>query len=282
MHQSSIDDLLPQKNLEVAKSWRHLRLISTLLKIGSNATPSQDRLMRLIVLKGCQWAFDLRTVIPPFREFVDYLNLTAKHILTTCHAYREFMNEEWGDDWYTGLKGLHQGSIAKVVDCELRQLHGKVDAIITSPPYPGVHMLYGRWQVFGRRETELPLWIIGTPSRLSEGTYTMHSRRDTDNTTYFAMLHESMRAARMLIKSEGYMIQMVGFSEPSEQLPTFIRSIESSGFKEVRSQRLSTARDGRLWRAVPRRKWYTKSLEAPLRTKSEVVLIFRASSTRAL
>lgn len=31
--------------------------------------------------------------------------------------------------------------------------------ILTSPPYPGVHVLYHRWQVQGRKETPAPFWI---------------------------------------------------------------------------------------------------------------------------
>jgi hypothetical protein len=33
--------------------------------------------------------------------------------------------------------------------------------VLTSPPYPGVHVLYHRWQVDGRKETPLPFMIAG-------------------------------------------------------------------------------------------------------------------------
>ena len=31
--------------------------------------------------------------------------------------------------------------------------------VVTSPPYPGVHVLYHRWQVDGRKEAPLPFMI---------------------------------------------------------------------------------------------------------------------------
>jgi hypothetical protein len=37
----------------------------------------------------------------------------------------------------------------------------KAKLIVTSPPYPGVHVLYHRWHVDGRRETPAPYWIAG-------------------------------------------------------------------------------------------------------------------------
>ena len=33
--------------------------------------------------------------------------------------------------------------------------------VLTSPPYPGVHVLYHRWQVDGRKEAPGPFWIAG-------------------------------------------------------------------------------------------------------------------------
>ena len=44
----------------------------------------------------------------------------------------------------------------------LRRLPIKL--VLTSPPYPGVHVLYHRWQVQGRRETPAPFWIVTAAS----------------------------------------------------------------------------------------------------------------------
>jgi hypothetical protein len=36
---------------------------------------------------------------------------------------------------------------------------GRPKLVLTSPPYPGLHVLYHRWQVKGRRETPAPFWV---------------------------------------------------------------------------------------------------------------------------
>ena len=40
--------------------------------------------------------------------------------------------------------------------------------VVTSPPYPGVHVLYHRWQVDGRKEAPLP-FMIANKHRIVEG-----------------------------------------------------------------------------------------------------------------
>ena len=49
---------------------------------------------------------------------------------------------------------------------------GKVKLILTSPPYPGIHISYNKWQLHGRRDTKLPYWIMNSrPPVLTKFTY---------------------------------------------------------------------------------------------------------------
>jgi DNA modification methylase len=272
----SIAPTLPVENLELVSSWRHLRLVSQLISNGQDRSPTYDRLTRQTVLRTCQWAFDVRTEIPPFPLFVSQMLQVCEEVLNTCHAFSEFMDEEWGRGWRRVTPSIFEGTSSEVLKREFRKTSEKVDAVVTSPPYPGVHVLYGKWQVRGRRETDLPLWIIDSDRRPREGDYTLHSRRDVENNSYFQLLAENMCGVRNAMKTGGYMVQMVGFNDPQNQLERFVKTIEREGFSEVRSKRLATFEDGRLWREVPSRRWYANAKGSGVQTKKEVVLIFRS------
>lgn len=266
----------PIQNLDYRHNWRIVKLIDALIVSADSHSDKFSIVTRQILLRSAQWAFDNRRSTPSFREFVDFALKTCEDVLITVRAFDESINEEWGLDRTKNSHRVFIGSADKVLDRFNKRKSEKCDAIVTSPPYPGVHMLYGRWQVGGRRESELPLWIAGAESYLREGDYTMHARRESDNSSYFDLLSKSMEACRGAIREGGWMVQMVGFSDPSKQLNLYLRCMAAVGFKEVTSQRLATRRDQRLWRSVPSRKWYANSPGNPLPTKQEVVLLFKA------
>lgn len=267
---------LPTDNLKVRESWRHLRLISALIESAEVQSPTHARLTRQVLLRASQWAFDLRTSTPTFGEFSDFLKKSCREVLVTCHAFREYMDEEWGAGWRRLMPEIFTGQTSDVTTKRLTNYVGKIDAIVTSPPYPGVHVLYGRWQVQGRRETDLPMWLIGKSPTLKEGDYTLHARRGADNGKYFELLHESMTGCHQVLRSGGYMIQMVGFNKPATQLSQYLDAVKSAGFKEVTSKNLASHVDNRLWREVPGRRWYASNAPSARNTKREVVLVFRA------
>ena len=49
--------------------------------------------------------------------------------------------------------------------------------VLTSPPYPGVHVLYHRWQVDGRKEAPLPFMIANKLDGAGLSYYTMGDRK---------------------------------------------------------------------------------------------------------
>lgn len=272
----SLPSSMPVRNLDLQRSWRHLRLIASLLDFPTDVTPLRERVLRQVVLKSSQWAFDVKSELPTFGQFVDHLNEAAIHIVDVCETFSDQLDDEWGREWRYLRSTVYNGNSVDVIAKKLSESIGKVDAVITSPPYPGVHVLYGRWQVYGRRETDLPYWILGKSPTLSEGNYTMHSRREPDSATYFRSLSEIMHATRKLMRRDSLMIQMVGFNKPRKQLDTYLKCVASAGFRELRSSRLATCKDGRLWRTVPSRRWYTTANGGQLGTSNEVVLLFQA------
>ena len=51
---------------------------------------------------------------------------------------------------------------------------------------------------------------------------------------------------------------MLAFSEVSWQLPRYLDAMDSAGLREVLLPKLKDEADGRLWRSVPGRRWYSE------------------------
>jgi hypothetical protein len=144
--------------------------------------------------------------------------------------------------------------------------------ILTSPPYPGVHVLYHRWQVDGRKEAPLPFMIANKLDGAGSSYYTMGDRKYPELRTYFEKIKASMSSIAALANKRTVVVQMVAFSEPRWQLPRYLETMEDAGLTEVFLPALSKEADGRLWRSVPSRRWYSQQRgETP--GSQEVVLI---------
>jgi hypothetical protein len=139
--------------------------------------------------------------------------------------------------------------------------------ILTSPPYAGVHVLYGRWQVLGRRETTAPFWIANSADGHGPSHYTFGHRQNECG--YFVKLQAAFRGLARIAGPETKIIQLVGFARPERQLRTYLRTLSECGFEEV-----SLGLSQRLWRQVPNRRWHADQLGATASSR-EVVLVHR-------
>ena len=143
--------------------------------------------------------------------------------------------------------------------------------VVTSPPYPGVHVLYHRWQVQGRRETPAPFWLANTLDGSGETYYTFGNRKQPFLDSYFATLRDSFSAIRHLLAPDALIVQLVAFTKPDWQLPLFLKTMENAGYQEAD---LSYELGNRLWRKVPGRKWYA-SQRGDIPCSREVALFHR-------
>ena len=151
--------------------------------------------------------------------------------------------------------------------------------IVTSPPYPGVHVLYHRFQVDGRKETPLPFLIAGKRDGVGSSYYTMGDRQYPELATYFANIKATMSSAASLADDHTMILQMLAFSDARWQLPRYLEAMQEAGLKEVFLPSLQGERDGRLWRSVPSRRWYSDQRgETP--ASQEVVLLHRKADGR--
>lgn len=144
--------------------------------------------------------------------------------------------------------------------------------IVTSPPYPGVHILYHRWQVEGRRETPAPYWIAALKDGHFASHYTFGSRSGVGLENYFKNLVQAFTSIRKIVDKATTVVQLVAFSNASEQLQQYLNAMEDAGFCECRL--VDAAGQDRLWRTVPNRKWYCHTGNGRDSTK-EVALFHR-------
>ena len=142
-----------QRNLDGQDLWR----IRKTIEIAANEAAGfsrarQRRFARAVILKSAQAALDTRKDFPSVLSFRRSLGRNAKSM---GEALVELAQNVSAHRHAEGQAiTLKKGSAESVGD--LVRLNGKrARLIVTSPPYPGVHVLYHRWQVRGGRETPL-------------------------------------------------------------------------------------------------------------------------------
>jgi DNA modification methylase len=151
----------------------------------------------------------------------------------------------------------------------------KASLVVTSPPYPGVHVLYHRWQVDGRRETPAPYWIINRDDGQYASYYTFGDRQSTTEAYFIASLR-TLQSIRRVIKKGGFVVQLVAFNKPEVQLSRYLSNMAAAGFEEVALNDLGEMdAEKRIWREVPNRKWHAAS-KGKTHSSREVVLVHRA------
>jgi hypothetical protein len=150
-----------------------------------------------------------------------------------------------------------------------------VKLVLTSPPYPGIHVLYHRWQINGRKESPAPFVIAGSLDGAGASYYTLGSRNEPNLRRYFENLERSFNGIRSVLDRRSLIIQLVAFSDPKWQLPAYLRAMGRAGYVELAAKcRNDFLSDGRLWRSVPGRRWYANA-QGPLSSSREVLLFHR-------
>ena len=257
------------KHLDHPNRWRLRKAIeqgiaaSILLE-----TPRLEAFGRCAVLRTGQWALDGRARIPSLDDFRDFLKVTATEMVDGAQALRAAVPSP-----RPIVEVINRPAAGLESDERLQAWHAP-QLILTSPPYPGVHVLYHRWQVDGRKEAPAPFWIAGKLDGAGSSHYTMGDRKYPELRTYFDNIRASMSSVAALADQQTVVVQMVAFSDASWQLPRYLEILEEAGLQEMFLPALRGERDGRLWRSVPSRRWYSDQRgETP--GSQEVVLFHR-------
>ncbi len=262
------------KDLDAPDTWRIRSLIALALESLESLPAARQRdFGRCTVLRTAQWALDMRSEIPSVQEFRTGLISQASSMLTAARAFADELAEEFHTPMILtqGAPGL----------ASRREVDGEApDLILTSPPYPGVYVNYHRWKMRGRREIRAPYWIANCADGRGISSYTMSAKSGPTYDLYFDRLGSAFADLRTIASVKTIVVQMVGFNDGRDQLLRYLSTMNEAGFEELKYPALSTTRDGRLWRSVPGRRWWTTTSSMQgiaTHTAREVLLIHRTA-----
>ncbi len=248
--------------------------LSGALELSRNMPQRRRNFARAALLRLGQWALDCRDFKAPRRrrladrlpELVDEMLGGLAEFVASCSAAGVAKHAI-----ASRRVLLHGSAVALHEHPRIRALRGRPRLVFTSPPYPGVHVLYHRWQYQGRRETAAPYWIADVLDGSGPSYYCGGSRTPTGLANYFQMIADAFTSVARIMHQEGLVVQIVGFSDAAQQFPLYLRAMEMAGFREVHAGGLQ---EGRLERRVANRKWYAK-LQGDIDAATEFLLVHR-------
>lgn len=265
-----------ERNLHGADVWRLRDAIRLGLEtIGSLSNPRQEQFARCVLMKTAQWAIDGRKTFPRVADFRQKL---------MCYYQEMKLGEQQLHDAArkNGAHTIH--SAGRSVRCLNRSAIGLEDEralngerprlILTSPPYPGIHVLYHRWQVQGGKETPAPFLIANKLDGDGSSFYTMGDRKQAGLPNYFSDIQQAFSSLAKVAGPKTIVVQMVSFAEPDWQLPRYLSTMESTGFTEIHPSDVDGQMFTRVHRDVPRRKWHA-NYKGRTQGSTEIVLFHR-------
>lgn len=249
-----------QKHLSNSKTWQIRKLIEQYLyelEI-TTADDSEKDFLRCVLLKTAQWALDSKKTIPATKLFKDKLLENFSKMLDGANDYWDQISDVGSLAVNSPANQIHQHKNLFVKSPKL---------VVTSPPYPGIHVVYHRWQIFGSKETPAPFWIANSLDGHGLSHYAMGSRNQKGLKSYFQNILQSYSSIRKICNSETMVVQVLAFSQIDWQLPKYLQTMEDAGFKEILP-------DDRIWRDVPNRKWYAQQ-KGNTSSSREVILFHK-------
>lgn len=267
------------RNFTGSETWALRKLIAQALTTLDGLSDAPRLFVRCALLRSAQWALDLRDEIPSASDFRDYLVTNLKRMSECARDYRAAVRAVEPDpDRRAKLRPvLFEKPARFAASAAALKRRQKPKLVLTSPPYPGVYVLYHRWKIHARKETPLPYWIANSLDGRGLSHYILGPRLEPNLTQYFKNLEGSFKALAGVSSSETVFAQVVGFSEPEWQLDCYLTALASAGLEEIQFPEMATGGDGRLWRTVPGRRWFATHQGAADNTAREVVLFHRAS-----
>jgi hypothetical protein len=214
-----------------------------------------QRLAQLIVLRTGQICFDCRQTRVHPGVVSDVFQTVARETLWKA---KDFAIQS---ERSTVVQGQGRRLCVVQTDAEVvpRYLGSKlksVSLVITSPPYPGIHVLYHRWQYRGRREVPLPYQILNLTDGSCEAQYTLGSRQEAGNRRYFSRIRNIFSRLNQALRAGTYVVQVLSFSQPDWQCEQYLREMREAGLVQVTGHGFER---GTVLRAIPNRRWYVRT-----------------------
>ena len=236
--------------------------------------PQQD-FARCSLLVTAQWALDCKGQIPSKdRVLTEHQTQLAK-MIAGSQDFRARASRSLGG-------GTAQFAKNRVLMCgDTSDLHtsydvarlGRPKLVVTSPPYLGVHVLYHRWQILGRRETGAPYWIANASDGHSGVFYTLADRKPNARERYLQRLTECFSSIRQITSKKTNIVQLVAFPDPDIELPLYLQALDQAGLEQCELVP-GNGRRSASQRQVPNRRWYAR-LSNQSQSSTEFLLIHR-------
>jgi len=273
VHAREWADLGYYKHINGKNTWPIRKTLELALRSAQRLEGERERkFARCALLRTAQWALDCREDIPSAKELREQFLISVEEMIDGARHFTMAVRENGVNP---EIVCLHRSAIGIETERAIQQ-SGAPALILTSPPYPGVHILYHRWQILGRRETPAPFWIAGTLDGAGASFYTFGDRGQNKLRKYYEQARLAFTSIAKVASRATIIVQMVAFSEPAWQLPAYLKAIEDCGLTEQKHPQLANHADGRVWRSVPNRRWYADKRGATGGSK-EVVLFHKRS-----
>lgn len=228
--------------------------------------------LRVVLLKTLQWAIDGKLEVSSIKKIRKKLFQNLNFMIKSIISFQEDLNN-FSENEITKID-IHHKSAEFIKPKDFSGINKIPKLVITSPPYPGVHVLYHRWQVFGRKETALPYVIANCYDGKGEAYYTLGNRNQPQLTNYWQNIYKIFSALTKVISEDTLIIQMIAFSDVHLQLAKYLQVMNDAGYKEVGLIEDSSDKVQRIWRNIPNRKWYNYN-KANIDSRKEVLLFHK-------
>jgi hypothetical protein len=210
---------------------------------------------RCLLLKTAQWAFDGKESIPSPTQLAAQVPLFLEEMAAGMRDYAQELDacgREAG--WLTHSRKLIQSSASRLSAQSFGEPHCKASLVVTSPPYLGVHVLYNKWQLAGRKELRAAFYLADCDDLGGAANYTIVHRAARNHSVYYSEICKSFQAVSKLLASRAYVIQLVSFSDAEASLPHYLSAMNRAGLELCDTY----IRSGLRWREVPGRRWYAR------------------------
>ncbi len=237
--------------------------------------PQRDFARCSLLVTG-QWALDCKNEIPSKDDVISHHRTQIAEMIAGSEEFRKRVQERCGGaSRLPARRALMCGDTATLHKSYDYGRFGRPKLVLTSPPYLGVHVLYHRWQILGRRETGAPYWIANASDGHSGVFYTLADRRPNARERYLGRLRQCFSSVRKVIAEDTTVVQLVAFSDPDVELPMYLTALEDCGLEQWELPSVAHTSV----RRVPNRKWYAY-IAGQSQSSTEFLLIHRQRRKR--
>jgi len=236
--------------------------------------PRQQRFARCVVIRTGQLALDCKYKLPAIDEVKTTFDRLVTSMIDGLNEFVEMAkSSNIPKNKVTSMRQLYLGSTAgSIIDKILSSVSERPTLVLTSPPYPQIHVLYNKWQILGRRETSAHYQLAAIKDGYSPSFYTMGPRSRPGQDKYFQNLYQVFSNIKRLVSPKTILVQFVAFPDEESLKRRYLLTMTQAGFKPIDISESGSIKF--TTRTVPNRKWYAYLQDRQF-SSHEVLMIHR-------